>query len=180
MENRHDSYLGRTGAVIAPAFEPLGFGNWEAASSLLTGIVAKEIVVGTMGEVYAPHLSIEAGSRPSLKAELRNIVSSFGDACRDAVANVVATFSVGSLAAEDDRTETTLKTAVRQAFTPLSAYAFMVFVLLYTPCVVVAIAMRQEFGAWKLAGLAFCYQTALAWGVALVIYQAGQFFGVEG
>ena len=50
----HDSYLGKAGQAIAPIFEPLGFGTWEAASSLITGVIAKEIVVGTMGEIYAP------------------------------------------------------------------------------------------------------------------------------
>jgi ferrous iron transport protein B len=56
----------------------------------------------------------------------------------------------------------------------------MVFVLLYMPCVVVAIAMRQEFGSWKWFGVAFVYQMALAWTVALVIYQGGTFLGIGG
>ncbi|MDD2338654.1 MAG: ferrous iron transport protein B, partial [Geobacteraceae bacterium] len=50
VETKRDSYLGRTGAAVAPIFEPLGFGTWEAASALITGVIAKEIVVGTMGE----------------------------------------------------------------------------------------------------------------------------------
>ena len=69
---------------------------------------------------------------------------------------------------------------VRQDFTPLKAYAFMVFVLLYMPCVVVAIAMRQEFGSWKWFGVAFAYQSALAWGMALLVYQAGTLLGLGG
>ncbi len=44
----------RPAQVMAPIFAPLGFGTWEAASSLITGVIAKEIVVGTMGEIYAP------------------------------------------------------------------------------------------------------------------------------
>jgi ferrous iron transport protein B len=54
----------------------------------------------------------------------------------------------------------------------------MVFVLLYMPCVVVAIAMRQEFGGWKWFGVAFAYQTALAWGMAFIIYQGGRLLGL--
>jgi ferrous iron transport protein B len=54
VEHKRDSYLGKAGAAIAPVFQPVGFGTWEAASSLITGVIAKEIVVGTMGEIYAP------------------------------------------------------------------------------------------------------------------------------
>jgi ferrous iron transport protein B len=182
VQNTRDSYLGKTGAAIAPIFEPLGFGNWEAASSLLTGVVAKEIVVGTMGEIYAPQVleqETEAPS-PTFGEDLREMTVSLGTAFEQAGANVVSTFGVSSLAAEDDTGQTPLKTAVAGAFTPLSAFAFMAFVLLYMPCVVVAIAMRQEFGSWKWFGVAFLYQSALAWIVALVIYQGGTLLGIGG
>jgi ferrous iron transport protein B len=184
VENKRDSWLGKTGAAIAPIFEPLGFGNWEASSSLITGLIAKEIVVGTMGEIYAPgtaeETAEEAAPTPTFGEDLREMVVSFGTAFKDAGANVVATFGVSSLAAEDEEGETPLKTAVGGAFTPLTAYAFMAFVLLYMPCVVVAIAMRQEFGSWKWFGVAFAYQMVLAWTVALVIYQGGRLLGLGG
>ncbi len=183
VENKRDSYLGKTGAAIAPVFEPLGFGTWEASASLITGVIAKEIVVGTMGEIYAPEALAEAeaeGPAPTLGEDLREMVVSFGGAFKDAAANVVGTFGVSSLAAEDEEGETPLKTAVGGAFTPLSAYAFMAFVLLYMPCVVVAIAMRQEFGSWKWFGVAFAYQSVLAWSVALLIFQGGRLLGLGG
>jgi ferrous iron transport protein B len=188
VESKRDSYLGQTGAAIAPLFAPLGFGTWEASASLLTGVIAKEIVVGTMGEIYAPEaLAAEvaaeaemAEATPTLGEDLREMVTSFFAAFGDAGANVVSTFGVSSLAAEEDAGATPLKAAVGGAFTPLSAYAFMAFVLLYMPCVVVAIAMRQEFGSWKWFGVAFAYQSVLAWTVALVIYQGGRFLGLGG
>lgn len=52
IENKKDSVLGMMGQTIAPVLEPVGFGNWEAASSLIAGLIAKEIVVGTMSEIY--------------------------------------------------------------------------------------------------------------------------------
>lgn len=181
VEHKRDSYLGKTGAAIAPVFEPLGFGTWEAASSLLTGVIAKEIVVGTMGEIYTPGAEEEGEApKPTLAEDLREIGTSFAGAVRCAASNVVSTFGVSSLAAEEAEGDSALKGAVRSAFTPLSAYAFMAFVLLYMPCVVVAIAMRQEFGSWKWFGVAFAYQTALAWTVALVIYQGGRLLGLGG
>jgi ferrous iron transport protein B len=180
--DKRDSYLGRTGAAIAPIFAPLGFGTWEAAASLITGVVAKEIVVGTMGEIYAPAVEPEdeGGPRPTVGEDLREAVVSLGGAFRAAASNVVSTFGVSSLAAEEEPGPSPLKAAVADAFTPLSAYAFMAFVLLYMPCVVVAIAMRQEFGSWKWFGVAFAYQSALAWTVALVIYQGGRLLGLGG
>ena len=182
VESKRDSYLGQAGAAIAPIFSPLGFGTWEASASLLTGIVAKEIVVGTMGEIYVPGAREENTEEivPTLGEDLREIVVSFGGAVKDAANNVVSTFGVSSLAAEDEEGDSPLKGAVRGAFTPLSAYAFMAFVLLYMPCVVVAIAMRQEFGSWKWFGIAFAYQSALAWSVALIIYQGGRLLGLGG
>lgn len=186
VESKRDSYLGQAGAVIAPVFEPMGFGTWEAASSLITGIIAKEIVVGTMGEIYAPEALAEADATaaaeavPTLGEDLKEMVVSFGGALKDAGANLVGTFGVSSLAAEDEEGDSPLKSAVRGAFTPLSAYAMMAFVLLYMPCVVVAIAMRQEFGSWKWFGVAFAYQSVLAWGVALIIYQGGRLLGLGG
>lgn len=183
VEHKRDSYLGQTGAVIAPVFEPLGFGNWEAASSLITGIIAKEIVVGTMGEIYAPGALAEEeaeGPAPTLGEDLVEIGSGFVEAVQGAVMNVVSTFGVASMAIEEEESGTPLQSAVRGAFTPLSAYAFMAFVLLYMPCVVVAIAMRQEFGSWKWFGVAFAYQSVLAWTVALIIYQGGRLLGLGG
>ena len=182
VQNRHDSYLGQAGQAIAPIFEPLGFGTWEAASSLITGVIAKEIVVGTMGEIYAPH-SATAPSQappPALGEELQEIGSSFVGAVKEAAGNVTATFGIASMSFGDDGGSSSLTAAVRQNFTPLTAIAFMVFVLLYMPCMVVAVAMRQEFGSWKWFGVSFLYQSLLAWGVAFVIYQGGMLLGLGG
>jgi ferrous iron transport protein B len=183
VEHKKDSYLGRAGQVMAPAFAPIGFGTWEAASSLLTGVIAKEIVVGTMGEIYAPEAAAaEAGDapQPTLGEDLREIAVSFGDAVKDAAGNVFGTFGSSALASDPDEAPSALRAAVAERFTPLTAYAFMIFVLLYMPCVVVAIAMRQEFGGWKWFGVAFAYQSALAWGAAFVVYQGGRLLGLGG
>ncbi len=177
VENRKDSYLGKAGQVIAPAFTPLGFGTWEAASSLVTGVIAKEIVVGTMGEIYAP---TKEGRKetPTLGEDLKEIGTSFGKAVKDSVSNVISTVGISSLSMEEKAERSTLKMEVQKAFDPLSAYAFMLFVLLYMPCMVVAIAMRQEFGSWKWFGVAFVYQTILAWGAAFIVYQGGRLLGL--
>jgi ferrous iron transport protein B len=179
VEHKRDSYLGRAGQVVAPVFAPVGFGTWEAAASLLTGVIAKEIVVGTMGEIYAPKAD-EPKQAPTITEDLKEIAFSFGRAAKTAVTNVVAGIGTASLSLEEKEDRSPLKSAVQQAFTPLTALGFMVFVLLYMPCVVVAIAMRQEFGGWKWFGVAFAYQSVLAWGMAFLVYQGGRLLGLGG
>jgi len=185
VEQRKDSYLGQMGQVIAPALEPLGFGTWEAAASLVSGLIAKEIVVGTMGEIYVQKAD-EADKKeiPTLKDDLKEIGTSFAAAAQHAAENVISTFGIASMSSEESVEETearsSLRGVIKGQFTPLSAYVFITFVLLYMPCVVVAIAMRQEFGTWKWFGIAFGYQMALAWGVAFLIFQGGKLLGIGG
>lgn len=185
VEQRKDSYLGQMGQVIAPALEPIGFGNWEAASSLVSGLIAKEIVVGTMGEIYVQRTGdADKTEAPTLTDDLKEIVTSFADAVKDAAGNVISTFGIASMSSEETAEETedrsSLRGEIKNQFTPLSAYAFITFVLLYMPCVVVAIAMKQEFGTWKWFGIAFTYQMVLAWVVAFAIYQGGKLMGIGG
>lgn len=181
VENKKDSYLGKMGQVIAPALEPIGFGNWEAASSLVSGLIAKEIVVGTMGEIYVQKKD-EKKEQPALTDDLREMGTSFASAVKDSASNVISTFGIASMSSEESAEEkeerSPLRNVIKNKFTPLSAYAFITFVLLYMPCVVVAIAMRQEFGTWKWFGIAFAYQMALAWIVAFAIYQGGKLLGL--
>ena len=140
---------------------PLGFGNWEASSSLLYGLIAKEIVVGTMGEIYVQKAK-EKKETPTLRDDLQEIATFFGGAAKESLANVFSTFGIASISSEESAEETgertSLRTVIKCQFTLLSAYAFITFVRLYMPCVVVTIAMRQEFGTWKWFDIAFAYQ----------------------
>ena len=183
VEQRKDSYLGRMGQVIAPVLEPLGFGTWEAASSLVSGLIAKEIVVGTMGEIYVPKDGEEKQEAPVFSKDLKEVGVSFVGALRESAINVVSGIGISSITAQESSEEreerSPLREVIKDQFTPLSAYAFIAFVLLYMPCVVVAIAMKQEFGTWKWFGIAFAYQMALAWIVAFTIYQGGRLMGLS-
>jgi ferrous iron transport protein B len=175
VENKRDSYLGKAGAAVAPVFQPIGFGNWEAASALITGVIAKEIVVGTMGEIYAGEdEEEEAEETPTFGEDLRDLTVSFFEAGKQAIMTLLY------LPQEEEPEEelSTLKTALSERFTPLTSFAFMAFVLLYMPCVVVGASMRMEFGTWKWAALAFGYSTVLAWIVAFIIYQGGRLLGL--
>ncbi len=178
VENKKDSYLGKAGQSVAAVFQPTGFGNWESTSSLITGIIAKEIVIGTMGEIYVGKEE-EKKETATFYEDLAGVGMSFVKAIKESASNVFSTLGISSLSTEEETDKLAMRSAIQKTFTPLSAYAFMAFVLLYMPCVVVLIAMRHEFMTWKWVGIAFVYQMALAWTVAFVIYQGGRLLGLD-
>jgi len=63
--------------------------------------------------------------------------------------------------------------ALSQVFTPVSAYSFVIFVLLASPCMAALATMKKELGNWKDFLFALTYQLGLAYGVAFIIYQVG-------
>ncbi|MEW6387161.1 MAG: ferrous iron transport protein B [Thermodesulfobacteriota bacterium] len=179
VKDKKDSVLGRIGQGLAPIFQPLGFGQWQAASSLVTGFIAKEIVVTTMGQIYGKEEEKQE-EPPTLGEDLKEIGLSLGKAITEAGRNVVATFGVASLAVEEDEKTASWRGALTEQFSPLSALTFMAFTLLYMPCMVTAVAFRHEFGTWKWFGLATAYGLVLAWLVAFAIYQGGRLLGLGG
>lgn len=180
--DKKDSLLGKFGNAISPVFEPLGFGNWEAASSLITGIMAKEVVIGTMSQIYVKQNKNNENyhKKPDFYQDLKDIGNSFVSAGETAIKNVFSGFGVKSLSSEESEEElmerTSLRLALKSVFTPVAAYAFIVFVLLYWPCVVVGIAIKQEFGTWKMYLLAALLQSMIAWLIAFIVYQGGKIF----
>lgn len=119
-----DSMLAGIGHLVSPVFAPLGFGDWRASTSLITGFMAKEAVISTFAVL------------------------------------------TGASAAE-------LPMALGQLFTPLAALSFLVFTLVYSPCVAAIATVKREMrSGWAAMGVAL-YQTAVAWIVAVIVYQVG-------
>lgn len=120
VESSSESLLATVGAWIAPLFAPLGFGDWRVSTALITGFIAKESVISTLG--------ILTGSTANVGAAL------------------------GSL------------------FSPVTAVSFLVFTLLYTPCVAAISAVKRELNSgWKAAGVALT-QCVVAWAAAFIVY----------
>lgn len=117
--NSADSMLALVGQLISPIFKPLGFGDWRAATALITGFSAKEAVIST--------LTVLVG----------------GD----------------------------IGTALQGIFSVQAAIAFLVFTLLYTPCVAAIAAVKRELRSGKWALLIAFGQTAFAWIVSYILYQ---------
>jgi len=180
VEQKKDSYLGKVGQEVSVVFQPLGFGNWEAAASLITGIIAKEIVVGTMSEIYAENKEEKAAKEKIRETFIQDIkYSGFSlvKALKDSASNLFSPFRVLSISDNKNESKPTLlRKKLQETFTPLSAYAFLTYVLLYMPCIVAALAMKNEFGSWKWVFISFGYQGVLGWVVAFIIYQTGSLF----
>ncbi|MBN1964294.1 MAG: ferrous iron transport protein B [Anaerolineae bacterium] len=197
-----DSLFGRVSGLIAPVFVPAGFGNWQAAGALVTGFIAKEVVIGTMNQIYVGEAG-DAGAEAEVAAEeaaeaptpfgedLGQIALTFGEAAiltvQETVNIIPRTVNIvpglnmaeadflGSAGEEEDTTA--LEDSLTHAFTPLAAVAFNVFVLLYVPCMVAVSAMRQEFGLrWTLYQIA--YTLGIAWVAAVIVYQGGRLLGL--
>jgi len=180
VEDPRDSLFGKASAAIAPILAPAGFGNWEAAGSLVTGFVAKEVVVGTMSQIYVGGAGEEAAAEPTtFFQDLGEIVVGFWNATVDTVKMTLSLIPGVDLMGEGEEEEedTALVEALREAFTPLQAVAFNVFVLLYIPCMVAVAAQRHEYGTrWTLFNAA--YLTALGWVVSTLVYQVGKLLGL--
>lgn len=120
VEEVNDSLLASIGNVIAPIFTPLGFGNWQSAVSLLSGLLAKETVLSSMEVIFSGNL----------------------------------------------------QTVLTAHFNSLTAYSFLAFILLYTPCISTVGTMKKEYGG-KLTVFSIFFQLTVAWIVSFLIFNVG-------
>jgi len=181
VDDPADSLFGKASAAIAPVLAPAGFGEWQAAGALTTGFVAKEVVVGTMSQIYVGAAEEEEAEEPTtFLQDLEDIGVDFWNATVDTVKTAISIIPGVDLmgAEEEEEEDTALMAALHQAFTPLQAVAFNLFVLLYIPCMVALAAQIHEYGK-KWALLNATYLTALGWLVATIVYQGGRLLGLE-
>lgn len=180
VTDQRDSYFGQVSNALSPAFAPLGFGNWETAGALVTGFAAKEVVVSTLSQIYVggAEADAEAAAEPTLADDAQLIFGGLLRATADAGRTLVSIIPGVSLTSADvESGDTALSAALRQNYSPLSAFALLVFVLLYVPCVATLGAIRHEFG-WRWAVISALYQTGVAWATAFIIYQGGRLLGL--
>jgi ferrous iron transport protein B len=175
-----DSAFATVSGVVAPVFEPAGFGSWEATGSILSGFVAKEVVIGTMAQAYGVEASDDGddGSN-AVGEEVWSLVSGFGQASVDAIKAVPGIVGIDLTSSEAEDESTALQSSIEVGFEEasggngaLAALAFMVFILLYTPCMAAVGAIKGEIGTkWMWASI--IGQSALAWVMAVAVFQIG-------
>ena len=125
-EQQEQSFLGHIGKAVAPVLDPLGF-DWRMDVGLLTGVAAKELVVSSLGVMYA-----------------------------------------GEEGETVDENDTALQSALKNNVPLPAAVAFMIFVLLYFPCIATFVAIKNETGRWSWAWGICAYTIAVAWIVAWI------------
>lgn len=133
-----NSYLGQMGKFMEPVFKPLGF-NWKMTISLISGTLAKETVVSTLGVLYSGDSETEENALQQ-RITLPNINTGEPD------------------------------------FNVVIAIGFLIFSVLYVPCIASIIAIAKESGKWKYGIFSLCYNTFVAWLIAFLIYQIGRLF----
>ncbi len=177
VKDQQDSYFGKFSSAIAPVFAPLGFGNWETGGALVSGFMAKEIVVSSMSQIYIGNGNAQPVPSTTLGEDLMGIGRGFINATiRSGKVLVSIIPGVNLVDKQTGSEDTLLSQALREHFTPLSAVALLVFVLLYVPCVATLGAIKSEFGrSWAVTSAV--YQTVVAWIVAFMIYQGGKLLG---
>lgn len=124
VSDSEDSLLASIGRIIAPVFKPLGFGEWQVVTSLISGFSAKEAVVSTLAVLL-------------------------------------------------DTSVADLGSALSSVFSPLAAVSFLLFTLLYTPCVAAVATIRKELKSVAGTVGVVVMQCLVAWIVAFAVYQIG-------
>lgn len=174
--------------AVTPVFAPLGFGSWETSGALVTGFVAKEVVVGTLIQTHvveAATAEAAAVAPTTVGEDLVGIATSFGAAGLDALRAIPGIVGITVGATEEEEAPADgLPAAIERGFAAssgghgaLAALAFLVFVLLYTPCMVAVAAARQEFGS-RWMWVSIVGQFAVAWLAALLVFQGGRLLGL--
>ena len=152
-EQQEHSFIGYVGKAMEPVLKPLGF-DWRMGVGIVAGVGAKELVVSTLGVMYADDEPV--GSGPSDLSEGDSAHKTEGTGGTDGT--------------------TRLQKALLRSVSPAGALAYMVFILLYFPCVATFIAIKNESGGWKWAIITAVYTIVLAWIAAFITYNIASLF----
>ena len=152
QEQQEHSFIGYVGKAMEPALEPLGF-DWRMGVGIVAGVGAKELVVSTLGVMYADDQPVES---PDIDQPVNS--------------------NPGETSAEEPSGDTRLQKALVRSVTPAGALAYMVFILLYFPCIATFVAIKNESGGWKWALITAVYTIVLAWVAAFITFQVASLF----
>ncbi len=180
-QDSENSVLSQGAKVVMPLLAPMGVqeDNWQAGVGIITGIFAKEVLVATFNNLYSPHAS-EGEDEPSLVQSWQEATGSikenlFGIAPDDPLGISVGEVSDLNLAAQEQEVELTTYQRMQIAFvSQLGAFSYLLFILLYTPCVAAMGAIKNEVGS-RWAGFAGIWSFVFAYLVSTLCYQIGNF-----
>ncbi|APS57960.1 Fe(2+) transporter permease subunit FeoB [Piscirickettsia salmonis] len=175
-DGSRNSILSKTGKIITPIFTPMGIeqDNWPATVGLITGTLAKEVVIGTLNTLYSQQTSTTSTDQNF----------SFWGGIKSAVTDTIAGFSSMNAAtfinpfeaakADGDMDSSAMGQMVHFFGSPIAVFAYLVFALLYIPCIATIGALSREIGrGW--AYLSTYWGASTAYSLAVITYQAGSF-----
>lgn len=185
-QDSEKSVLSATAKVVTPLFQPMGIDedNWPATVGIITGLLAKEVVVGTLDTLYSKidqqgAAETEAESSYSLLGGLQEAVATIPANLSDAMDNLSDPLGIGAIDDTTNQTEAaeaqelniaTFGAMVDRFHGKVGAFAYLLFILLYFPCVAATGAMVKEVGkGWATLGVV--WSTGLAYAAAVIFYQ---------
>ena len=184
-DNNEKSVLGAIGTAITPVFEPFGIekDNWPASVALFTGLFAKEAIVGTLNSLYGIDERRETveikNERDDVTFDVASIVKSAVVSIPRNLAGVFAGFAnplnvEGNIAdAEKAELENAASLTVMRSHFKLGkfqVFAYLLFVLLYVPCIASLATAFRELGR-KFGTMLVTFQTAIGWSLAVLFFQ---------
>ncbi|WP_457638017.1 nucleoside recognition domain-containing protein [Oceanithermus sp.] len=161
------SFYARVAGLLEPLFRPLGIEDWRLLGALIPGMIAKEVVVGTLAVSY---LGAEPTTALGFAAGVWHIVSAFWSSLLSNLGAVPALFGLPQLTPPAVGYTGGLQVQLRNVMSPAASLSYMAFILLYTPCIATLSAIRQEFGR-RWATAAVVYELLAAWVVAWGVYR---------
>ncbi len=186
-EDSNTSVLSAAGRAITPIFQPMGLTqeNWPATVGIFTGIFAKEAVVGTLNALYSTMGEPEEGEEEGFSfwgglgeafASIPAALSELGGTLTDPLGIGIDDdlTNLDAVAEDQDVSKSTFGAMVKGFDGRIGAIAYLLFVLIYYPCLAAIAAIYRETNLkWTI--FAGTYLTLLAWAVATLFYQLGTF-----
>ena len=180
-ENSEASLLAAIGRTITPIFTPMGIDeeNWPATVGIFTGFFAKEVVVGTLDALYTPttnngqafdYGTTLTNAAVSIPQNLLVLGTSILDPLGLRIDNAA---TLEERAAQNDVDINTVLAMQTLFDGRLGAFSYLVFLLLYVPCVAtIGVILRELGGYW--ATFSVVWSVTIAYALAVCVYQAGQ------
>ena len=179
VDNINDSALASVSKVLTPLLQPMGVhsDNWQATVGLVTGAMAKEVVVGTLNTLY----TAERINKEAFDAANFNLLDELGGALHETWDGLKNTFSLSVLSNPIEASKGDGEMGVgsmgvmsSKFGSGISAYSYLIFVLLYVPCVSVMGAIARESSrGWMTFSI--LWGLNVAYSLATLFYQAATF-----
>ena len=162
------SYLAKISKEITPLFKPLGFAqHWESVAVLIPGTLAKELIIGSFGTIYG----VESANKSIAKGTLMDDLLLQSKALFSALSHSFKNIFNIKIQSLETQQQSNLQKKIKEQFpSPAAAYSYLVFILLYIPCVSTMAAIKSEFG-WKFMLFEIIFLPLLAYAVSFLIYQ---------